>query len=158
MKSMFHFALVFAAGAALTAGARADESDPATGTWKLNVAKSKFSPGPGPKSITLKIEASADEQKVTAEGVYADGKSNTIEYTAKFDGKDHPIKGSPVADTVSLKRIDDRTIERTDKKDGKVVQTRTRVMSEDGKTFTVTMKGTNAKGQQVHSVAVFEKQ
>jgi len=48
-------------------------------------------------------------------------------YTANFDGKDYPLAGVPNADTVSLKRIDTRTTERTDKKDGKVVQTLTRV-------------------------------
>jgi ribosomal protein S18 len=44
------------------------------------------------------------------------------------------------------------------KKDGKVVQTLTRVVSEDGKTMTVRVKGTNAQGQPVDNVAVREKQ
>ena len=79
-------------------------------------------------------------------------------YTANYDGKDYPLAGVPNADTVSLKRIDARTTERTDKKDGKVVQTLARVVSQDGKTMTVTSKGTNAQGQTVNNVAVWEKQ
>ena len=136
----------------------AQASDARIGTWKLNVAKSKFSPGPAPKSETLKIEASGQGEKVTADFVNADGTRGTTQYTANFDGKDYPLTGSQNADTVSLKRIDARTTERSDKKGGKAAQTITRVVSQDGKTMTATVKGTNAQGQAVDSVIVFEKQ
>jgi len=59
-----------------------------------------------------------------------DGKKTTSTYTANFDGKDYPLSGSALgADKVSLKRIDARTTERTDKKDGKVVLTIKRVVT-----------------------------
>ena len=128
------------------------------GTWKLNVAKSKYSPGPAPQALTLKVEPSGKGEKVTAEFVNADGTRTTTEYTANFDGKDNPLTGSQIADTVSVKRINARTTERTDKKGGKVAQTLRRVVSQDGKTMTVTTKGTNAQGQVVNNVAVFEKE
>ena len=137
----------------------AQASDPRIGTWKLNVAKSKYSPGPAPQSQTLKVEVSGKGEKVTSEVVGADGKRNTSTYTANFDGKDYPLSGSLVgADKVSLKRIDARTTERTDKKDGKAVMTLKRVVSQDGKTMTVTTKGTNAEGKPVNNVVVFDKQ
>ena len=136
----------------------AQASDPRMGTWKLNVAKSKYSPGPAPQSLTLKVEPSGQGEKVTAEFVNADGTRTTSQYTANFDGKDRPLTGSAVADTVSLKRIDARTTDRTDKKGGKVVQTLKRVVSQNGKTMTVTVKGTNAQGQAVNNVVVFDKQ
>jgi hypothetical protein len=136
----------------------AQSSDARIGTWKLNVAKSKYSPGPAPKSLTVKVEASGQGEKVTTEGVNAAGTATMTQYTANFDGKDYPITGSQNVDTVSLKRIDARTTERTDKKGDKVVLTRTRVVSQDGKTMTVTEKGTNAQGQAVDNVVVFEKQ
>ncbi len=79
-------------------------------------------------------------------------------YTASYDGKDYPLNGSAVADTVSLKRINERTSERMDKKAGKPVLTYTRVVSQDGKTMTVTIKGTNPQGQPIANVVVFEKQ
>jgi hypothetical protein len=123
------------------------------------VTKSKYSPGPPPQSNTLKIEAAGPQgEKVTTEGVNAEGGRIATQYTANYDGKDYPLTGSQNADTVSLKRIDARTTERTDKKDGKVVSTLVRVVSADGKTMTVTVKGTNAQGQTVNNVAVWEKQ
>ena len=136
----------------------AQASDPRIGTWKLNAAKSKYSPGPAPQSLTVKVEPSGQGEKVTAEFVNADGTRTTTEYTANFDGKDYPLIGSKIADAVSLKRIDARTTVRTDKKGGKVAQTLRRVVARDGKTMTVTTKGTNAQGQAVNNVAVFEKQ
>jgi hypothetical protein len=139
----------------------AQASDPRIGTWKLNVAKSKYSPGPAPQSLTVKVEPSGQGgEKVTAEFVNADGTRTTVQYTeANFDGKDYPLTGSQFgADTVSLKRIDRRTTERTDKKGGTVVQTLRREVSQDGKTMTVTTKGTDTQGQAMNNVAVFEKQ
>jgi hypothetical protein len=137
----------------------AQDKDPRVGTWKLNVANSKYNPGPAPQSQTLKIEASGKGEKVTSEVVGADGKRTTSTYTANFDGKDYPLSGSALgADKVSLKRIDARTTERTDKKDGKLIQTLSRVVSQDGKTMTVTGKGTNAEGKPFNNVVVFDKQ
>jgi hypothetical protein len=136
----------------------AQASDPRIGTWKLNVEKSKFSPGPAPQSQTVKVEAAGEGEKAITEGVNAAGAAIRTEYTAKYDGKDYPLTGSQNADTVSLKRIDARTTVRTDKKGEKEVATLTRVVSEDGKTMTVTVKGTNAQGQAVDNVAVYDKQ
>jgi hypothetical protein len=137
----------------------AQDKDARIGTWKLNVAKSKYDPGPPPQSQTLKVEPSGKGEKVTSESVTADGKKVTTTYTANFDGKDYPLSGSALgADKVSLKRIDARTTERIDKKDGKPVVTIRRVVSADGKTMTATVKGTNAEGKPVNNVAVFEKQ
>jgi hypothetical protein len=136
----------------------AQASNPRLGTWKLNVEKSKYNPGPAPQSGTMKVEAAGEGEKTTAEGVNAAGTATKTEYTAQYDGKDYPITGSQTADTVALKRIDARTIERTDKKGDKVVGTSRRVISEDGKTMTNTIKGTNAQGQATDNVTVWEKQ
>ena len=127
------------------------------GTWHLNVAKSTYSPGPAPKSQVLTIEAAGAGEKVTSELVSATGAKTVSVYTANYDGKPYPITGSEIADTVTLKRVDANTSERTDSKGGKPVQTFIRVVSKDGKTMTVTIKGTNAQGQAVNNVVVFEK-
>lgn len=145
-------------GVMLTAAAVAAQgTNPRVGTWHLNVAKSKYSPGPAPKSQTLIITASGNSETVTSESVSASGDKTSTVYTAAYDGKPYPLKGSQLADSVTLKRIDDYTSERADSKDGKVVQTYTRAVSKDGKTMTVTIKGTNAQGQPVNNVVVFEK-
>jgi len=150
--------LVVVAGAGVTS-LSAQAPDPRIGTWKLNVAKSKYSPGPAPQSQTLKVEpAGQGGEKITSEVVNADGTRTVTQYTANFDGKPYPLAGSPVADTVTLKRIDTRTTERTDKKGDKVATSITRVVSPDGKTMTATVKGTNAQGQAMSNVAVFDRQ
>jgi hypothetical protein len=136
----------------------AQAANPRIGTWQLNVAKSKYSPGPAPKSQTLKIEASGQGEKVTSELTDAAGARTTTSYTANYDGKDYPLSGSPTADMVSLKRINARTSERVDKRVGKTVSTYRRVVSPDGKTMTVTIKGTNPQGKPMSNAVVFEKQ
>jgi hypothetical protein len=136
----------------------AQAGDPRSGTWKLNLEKSKYDPGPAPQSNTMTIEVSGDGETATTKGVNQAGAATGTQYTAQYDGKDYPITGSQNADTVALKRVDARTQERTDKKGDKVVATSTRVVSADGKTMTVTTKGTNAQGQAVNNVTVWEKQ
>jgi hypothetical protein len=135
----------------------AKTANPRVGSWELNVAKSKYTPGPAPKGQTLKIEAAGEGERVTSEMVSASGAKTVVTYGGNYDGKPNPIQGSEIADTVSLKRIDANTTERTDTKNGKVVQTYTRVVSADGKTMTVTIKGMNAQGQAVNNVVVFER-
>jgi hypothetical protein len=135
----------------------AQGADPVIGTWVLNVAKSKFSPGPAPKSESRTYVMAGQEIKATSKGVDGDGKPATGEWTVVYDGKDRPTTGDPDADMLSLKRIDAFTTEFTQKKAGKVVSSGTRAISRDGKVMTITTKGTNAKGQTVNDVAVFEK-
>ena len=135
----------------------ADSKDPRMGTWKLNVEKSKFSPGPAPKSLTITFEPAGKGVKLTTSAVNADGSTAATEYTANYDGKDYPLKGSPTADMMSMKRIDSRTVLRTDKKDGKVVATLKGVVAKNGKTYTVTVKGKTPKGEPVNNTLVFEK-
>ena len=138
-------------------GLWAQAADPASGTWELNLAKSKFSPGPPPKSLTRTFEVTGADVKYTLKGIDAEGKPTLVQFTAKYDGKDYPVTGSPDFDAISLKRVDAVTTHATLKKGGKVVQTSTRVVSKDGKTLTLTVKGTNAKGQAVNNVTVFDK-
>ena len=135
------------------------QSDPQVGVWTLNVAKSKYSPGPTPKSATTKIEAVANGTKLVVDQTMADGTTRHWESTANYDGKDAPVIGNnPDVDTTSRKRINATTVETVGKKGGKVTITQRSVVSPDGKTRTVTSTGTNAKGEQVHNVAVYEKQ
>ncbi len=134
------------------------QSDPQVGVWKLNVAKSKYTPGPVPKSGTTKIEAAGAGVKVTVDQTLADGTARHFEFTANYDGKDSPMTGNPEADTVARTRVNPTTVQTINKKDGKVTTTQTSEVSADGKTRTVTTKGVNASGQTVNNIAVYEKQ
>lgn len=121
--------------------------------------KSKYDPGPAPKSGTTKWEVVAAGTKNTSDGISADGTPRHWESTTNFDGKDAPITGNnPDGDSVARTRIDAMTIRSVTKKAGKVTRTQTSVVSPDGKTRTVTTTGVNAAGQKVHNVAVYEKQ
>lgn len=135
----------------------ANPADSINGTWELNVAKSRFDPGPPPRSQTRTYESDGQTVRMTSKGVNAEGKVTEVEYTASYDGKDAAMKGSPIADTISLKRIDDATTEATLKKGGKVVSTSTRVISKDGKEMTITTSGINERGQPIKSELVFER-
>ncbi len=150
---------VFAAALLFVAlSAAVEAADPMSGTWKLNAAKSTYSPGPAPKELTVKTESGESSYKVDATGTDAEGKPIQVQYDAKFDGKDYPITGQPYADKVSVKRVDPSTVESTMKKEGKVTMTVTTTLAKDGKSRTTTFKGTNEKGQAVHNVVVFDKQ
>lgn len=144
-------AIVFA-GAALCFAA-----GPNMGTWKLNEPKSKFSEG-ATKNHTVVYEAAGEDVKVIVDGVDKDGKPTHNEWTGKFDGKDYPVTGDPSSDMRSYKRIDDRTLALTAKKDGKVTLAGTITVAADGKTRTVTIGGTDSSGKKVQNTAVYDKQ
>jgi hypothetical protein len=144
-------------GIAITAiGAFA--ADNSLGTWKLNMEKSKFSPAAPVKSLTTTREASDGGVKVTSTGERADGTPVNSGYTAKYDGKEYPVTGSPY-DTIAIKQVNANTFTFTaKKKDGKYNVTGRNVVSKDGKTLTSTAKGTNAEGQAYSGTMVYDKQ
>jgi len=142
-----------ASGAGLAQG-----HDPLCGTWKLNLAKSTYDPGPPPMSVTRVVEAwENDGIKETANVLQADGTRINGGLTMHFDGKDYK-SANPNFDTTAFNRESANMFTSTMKRDGKVVATMEYVVSEDGKTATETLTGTNRKGQQVHNVTVFDKQ
>jgi hypothetical protein len=122
------------------------------GTWKLDTAKSKYSPGATPKSQIAVISAVDGGMKVVSDRVEADGQKVHFEWTAKFDGKDYPVTGDASRDAVSVKKIDDYSIEVTNKKGGKVTTSIKAVYAKDGKSRVETVTGTNAQGQKVNNV------
>jgi hypothetical protein len=133
-------------------------ADVHSGTWKMNPAKSKYSPGPAPKELTLTIVADDKGIKIDASGTNADGTPTHVAYDAKFDGKDYPITGVPNADTVTVERMDDHTTHSTMKKGDQVTMTVHSVVSKDGKTRTSTFSGKDAQGNAVNNVVVYDKQ
>lgn len=154
-KNMFVGALC---SVMLLSGSMALAADNWIGTWKMNVAKSKSSPGPAPKSLTLKFEATPAGIKLTSDGVMGDGSVRKGSYTSKFDGKDVPWAGNPDADMAAPMKMDDNNYTNTWKKGGKTTVMSKAVVAADGKTLTVTQTGKNAKGEDVNSTAVYDKQ
>jgi len=135
------------------------QADPQVGVWKLNVAKSKYSPGPVPTSATTTIEAVGKGTKVSVDQTMPDGSKRQWSVTADYDGKDTPVVGNnPDADTIARTRVNASTVRTVSKKAGKVTTTQTSAVSADGKTRTVTTKGVNAKGETVNNVAIYDRQ
>jgi hypothetical protein len=132
-------------------------ADAFTGTWKLNEAKSKFSPG-AQKNTTVVYEAVGDNVKVTIDGIDGDGKPTHSEWTGKFDGKEYPGTGVESSETRSYKKIDDHTITFAVKNGDKVITSGRIVLSADGKTRTVTTSGTDPKGNKISGTWVYDKQ
>jgi hypothetical protein len=132
-------------------------ADVNTGSWKLNEAKSKISPG-APKNSMVVIAPAGDSMKVTVDGVGADGKPAHNEWTGKFDGKDYAISGDPAADMRAYKPVNDHTLALTEKKGGKVTNTGRVVISADGKARTVTVNGTDPTGKKMSVTFVYDKQ
>ena len=128
------------------------------GTWNLNLSQSKFNPGPGPKSQRLTWQPDGSGYTFTVETVTADGKPTKTVTKGNCDGKPYPVEGSPVKAMRSCRRIDDYTYDDTDTVDGKVRTSRRVVLLKDGKTLTVSVKGTNIEGKPTNNVTVFEKQ
>jgi hypothetical protein len=153
----FLMGTVLAAGLGALAWAP-DAPDPVVGTWTLNVAKSKFTPGPAPKSQTRTYTESAQGTTLTFNGVAADGSPMSGLSTYKYDGKDYPITGSKDYDTLSLKRLNGTTVRSTLKKSGKVVGAAIRTLSAHGKVMTLSTKVTDAKGGRYDNIAVYDKQ
>jgi hypothetical protein len=153
--------MVLVPALAIAFSVSAQAQDPWVGTWKLNLAKSKYEPANlAPKSQTLKQEAMAGGgMMATTDGTDAQGKATHTEIMTMFDGKPSEVKGAPDAKTTRVyKRIDQRTYEYVQTVDGKLTTTVRTVVAADGKTRTITTTGKNAQGQTVNNVAFYDKQ
>jgi hypothetical protein len=127
------------------------------GTWKLNLTKSTFSPGPAPKSMTVTYTPVKDGVRIKVDVVPATGAEQHWDMTPHYDEKDYPVHGNPDADTISFKRLDAHHGASTLKKNGKVMVVNSRSLSEDGKTLTIEAKGTTGQGQPRNDVMVYER-
>jgi hypothetical protein len=157
----FLFALSFLAICSVASAPLLAQSNPFVGNWKLNVAKSKFEPGPAPKSQTRRVVAEGEGAKYTFDGVRADGTAYSYGFTVNYDGKDCPITGSGApgsADTIAISRISINKVQATLKKGGKEVGRSEAEVSKDGMVSTVTSKGQMPDGKPYSIVSVFEKQ
>jgi hypothetical protein len=141
----------------LTMTGVAQTNDPVVGTWELNLKKSKYVPGPLPQCETRVYETNGKQLIVSVSSIGADGNTTVARSTYVYDGKDYAVTGNLDFDSQAITQIDRYEIKSTLKKSGKVVQTGTRRVSQDGKTLTVTFTGTNAKGEKVNQLLVYDR-
>ena len=129
----------------------AQSPNPRIGKWKLKQE---------PPAINIMTYEPAGDggMKVTVESKNAQGREQKWTYITMLDGKDVPISGHPSADVCSVKKIDNRTNEITNKKNGQVIQIITNVITPDGKTINNTYRNFNDKGEETRTTtAVYEK-
>ena len=155
---------ILAAAALSPMSAAAQAPQPLTGTWKLNLPKSTFDPAdltaPG---LVVTYEVRGDTVTASLDGVDSSGHAVHSEYTAAFDGRERPVKGTidgkpaPDQGMVSWKRIDSRTYEVVNR-NGQAIATRRIVVAADGKSRTTTIAGRDAQGRPIHHVMFFDRQ
>lgn len=150
--------LLVALALLLTATAATFAANPLIGTWKLNEDKSKFAPGASKNTMVTYAPAKGGMIRCTVEGADKNGKAIHWSWVGKFDGQPYKIKGSPSFDTLTYKPVNDRTNKTTAMKDGKMVMTGTITVAKDGKSRTVILTGTDAKGKKFTDTTYYDKQ
>jgi hypothetical protein len=158
MRELWHLLPVLLLAGSLFA------ADPFDGTWKANVAKSKFAgPQAAPKELTAVVEEQGDRVMVTVKGVAADGSPISVKYSVSKTGGEAATfsEGGPppgISDVYAKKKADAHSLDATTMKDGKAIETAHSVVSGDGKTFRTITKGVDAQGKPFESVTVWERQ
>ena len=159
MRKIFGLALIVLAITSTSAAFAADDNS--LGTWKANIEKTKYSLGTFPaKNITSVREAVPGGVKVINTGERTDGTAINTSYTAKYDGSPSTVSGQGAPyDTVSIKQTDANTFSYDAKKsDGKYHVHGRIVISPDGKTMTMSAKGTDPSGKPLAVTIVYDKQ
>jgi hypothetical protein len=128
------------------------------GTWKLNLASSTYTVGTTPKRGALTFQQEGANLIDTTEGIDALGRPTKGVLQHIYDGQPHPTTGLPDADASAYTRVNANTVIFTRLKTGKLVGIGTLVLSQDGRTITVTTRGVSSAGQPLNNIAVYEKQ
>jgi hypothetical protein len=166
--------LVSIAALAMPAAQAARAAPPAVsalGTWKLNVAKSTFTPGPGWRSQTRTYTLEpGGGVLIRWDGVGARGEPMHVSFISRLDGKDYPMKGSDKYDTLNGVAVDAFTVKSEEKRGGSLggsfhpsqpnerAGIAMRTISADGKVMTITDEGTDRKGEKFSQMLVFDRQ
>jgi hypothetical protein len=156
-SSLFHCALVTLLAMVVAPAGFSQETNPFSGTWVANIAKSKRHPNHLFKSAKMRFEVSAEVVSLTYTGVNMSGVEESGTSKLYPDGKEHAIAEAPGFVAVS-RWLGPRILETVGKKDGKVVGRSTYEISEDGKTLTANMTGIDASGSTFEQVILFERE
>ena len=137
----------------LAATLPAQTSNPRFGKWKLK------SEAAAPQSNVMTYEPSgAKGMKITIDAVNREGVKSQWYYMTNFDGKDEPVTGNPGTDTGSVRIVNDRVNEIIYKKDGRISQVLTNVLSPDATTIGIIYMRMNAEGKTTNvTFATYEK-
>ena len=132
------------------------EPDQLVGAWRLNVAKSRYRPGPAPASETRTYVREGTNVLGVIVRTFPDGRRERIEYTANYD-REYPVTGTEDYDHVVLKQIDRYTSEAVLSHAGRVFGTARRVISADGKSMTINFRRDSEIGVSVLNSAYYDR-
>jgi hypothetical protein len=149
------FLLITIAMCAFASLPAAQVTDLLAGTWRLNVAQSRYETGAAPKSQTTTLHAMDGGIHEVVERVNGDGTTTRWEVMAKYDGRDYPVKGDPSRDTVAMTKVDQYTVDIVNKKAGAVVSRMRILLAADGRSRTNTV--TDPSGAKTTAVLFFDR-
>ena len=169
MKNLIVAGILFSIACASLVAQTPAGKNPIVGTWRLNLEKSKFESGPPPKGQTRQYSQRYDGLIVaTIWSINAQGNPTFTQTVSKYDGKEYgqynmttletfQATGTQTGNTQAFAVVDAYTVDITNKVDGRVATTSRRTVSEDGKTMTHVVKGTNAPGKPYTNVLMFDR-
>jgi hypothetical protein len=168
-KELFVAGIVLSIACASVLAQALTKKNPIVGTWRLNIEKSKFESGPPPKGQTRQYSQRHDGLIVAnIWSINAQGNPSFTQTVSKYDGKEYgqynqttletfQATGALTSNTQTFAVVDTYTVDITNKVDGRVASTSRRTVSEDGRTMTHIVKGTNAQGKPYTNVLIFDR-
>ncbi|MFL6449205.1 MAG: hypothetical protein ACJ746_16185 [Bryobacteraceae bacterium] len=157
MSKLLKFSLVLLSSVVLVAA-----ENPWIGTWKLDPAKSKLVTYPkSPKEMTVTVRDLGNQiSEITSKGTAVDGSPISRKTTVGVNGGPTTwLEGGPPAGYAeNTTVVNDRVRDATFTHDGKKLSDTHIVLSEDGKSLTVTTKGVNIEGKPLDVMAFYERQ
>jgi hypothetical protein len=159
-KSLFRFGVLMGAFlfAASVPQAGFAQTDPFIGTWKINLAKSTYKPGPPPQSVVFSVDSVGPGLRAAGEAVDGAGMTTHLIFTIVYDGKTHPVTGSPTIDGNAVVKTGANMLEYANTKAGVLVATGTITFAADGRSLTISTRTVNPAGQRVDNLAFYDKQ
>lgn len=150
--------VVLAALLSVALGVYAGENANYSGTWHLDVAKSRWGSKPKPQSVVLVIDHK--DPALHYRGTVTESSENTRDFTfdGAIDGKEYPMAGGAGPGMTTLRRVDENTIE-TDFRstDGRRTETARTSLSRDGKVPTRTIREKTPEAGTKTWVEIYER-
>lgn len=131
--------------------------NPFVGTWNANIAKSRRHANHQFRSATLTFEVTGDSVSMTHAGVNMSGQQESGTTVYKADGQEHPVSPQAPGVVAMTAWIGTNTLESEARRDGRSLGKGTYTVSDDGRTLTATVAGTDAAGAPFEQVIVFER-
>jgi hypothetical protein len=143
---------------AIVASGAVAATNPAVGTWEMNLAKSTIDAKDTPKTETFIFTNSAKGITLTTNNTAADGKQSThTSDPTPWDGIAHAVTDSTDHDSVMAKSVGGSIVRYSFTKAGAVINSGTLAVSNDGTMLTIAGARSSAKGGKVYYHTVFDR-